>query len=184
MVEEFSELVITTLFQCSEDIGIPQMAVHPIAVCQIAFILLKSDLYAQTGIRLLESLREYTLHTETLSYDREAVLGQIELTLANRQSGQIYSKGLIRLTAASPQGGVYPSWIAPSLLGSVHSSVGSMVEEVAAFQSLCASDGAATLTAGQALALGLRLTTRFLAEFSKYRAEAGSPATSKQKEAV
>ena len=43
---------------------------------------------------------------------------------------------------------------------------------------------AATLTAGQALALGLRLTTRFLAEFSKYRAEAGSPATSKQKEAV
>ena len=34
------------------------------------------------------------------------------------------------------------------------------------------------------LALGLRLTTRFLAEFSKYRAEAGSPATSKQKEAV
>ena len=142
VVEEFSELVITTLFQCSEDIGIPQMAVHPIAVCQIAFILLKSDLYAQTGIRLLESLREYTLHTETLSYDREAVLGQIELTLANRQSGQIYSKGLIRLTAASPQGGVYPSWIAPSLLGSVHSSVGSMVEEVAAFQSLCASDGA------------------------------------------
>lgn len=43
---------------------------------------------------------------------------------------------------------------------------------------------AATLTAGQALALGLRLTTRFLAEFSKYRAEAGSPATSKQKEAL
>ena len=43
---------------------------------------------------------------------------------------------------------------------------------------------AATLTAGQALALGLRLTTRCLAEFSKYRAEAGSPATSKQKEAV
>ena len=40
------------------------------------------------------------------------------------------------------------------------------------------------MTAGQALALGLRLTTRFLAEFSKYRAEAGSPATSKQKEAV
>ena len=36
---------------------------------------------------------EYTLLTETLSYDREAVLGQIELTLANRQSGQIYSKG-------------------------------------------------------------------------------------------
>mgnify|MGYP007121808310 CR=1 FL=1 len=29
VVEEFSELVITTLFQCSEDIGIPQMAVHP-----------------------------------------------------------------------------------------------------------------------------------------------------------
>lgn len=140
VIEEFSEPIITALFRCSENIGISQMAVHPVAICQIAFILLKSDLYAQSGTRLLEKLREYTIHSDSLAYDREAILGQIELTLANRQSGHIFTKGLIHLIS-SPKGTVYPSWIAPSLLGSVHSSVGNLVEEVAAFQSLCATDG-------------------------------------------
>ncbi len=140
VVEEFRELVINA-FPVQRGYWNSQMAVHPIAVCQIAFILFEigplcTDRHPPSG----ESA-EYTLLTETLSYDREAVLGQIELTLANRQSGQIY-KGAHSADRRLSSGSVYPSWIAPSLLGSVHSSVGSMVEEVAAFQSLCASDRA------------------------------------------
>ena len=143
VVEEFNASIVTTLFQCSKEISIAQMAVHPVAICQIAFILLKSELYRPAGVQLLESLREYILSHEDLPNDRESILGQIDLALANRQDRQLYSKGLIRLTSSPSRGSAsaaYSSWIAPSLLGSVHTSVGSMVEEVAAFQSLCATD--------------------------------------------
>ena len=140
VVEEYSPDLVSALLQCGQELQMAQMAAHPVAVCQIAFLLLKSPLHTQVGVRLLENLREYVLSGGELAYDRDFILGQIELTLANRKNSQAYVSGLIRLTAASPrEGGGCPTWISPSLLGGIHTSVGSMMDEVAAFQSLCAT---------------------------------------------
>ena len=138
-VERISESEEDILLKAFRDMNFSQLSDYPVAAVQIAFLLLKTDAYAETGKHLLLELKHHALTVEHPSYSRDYILGQIELALSSSMDKRLRAASIIELVREQSQGGhAKPApWIVPSLLCGFHHTSGSMWAEVESFKALC-----------------------------------------------
>jgi len=136
-IEEFNQTEQEIIKKICSNMPFTQLAEYPIAVIQMAFVVLKTE-NKGVGEQLLFALKDYVRTHEYENYSRDYILGQIELTLANGEEQRLRAISLLSEVQAWSQGkACLNSWIVPGLLCSFHRIKGGLQAEVEAFKSLC-----------------------------------------------